>query len=587
MCGADCLPAGNLTDKGLDRVNVCIKELLALSPEDYHQPKASNQRTNLDDIAELLDHQRNPGAYRICQDAVLDGLAVSPLLGLALKCANDAVCNKSVEVLARLAFGNARGAEAIASDPGFLEVIGSLLQRSGPLRLAVLQLAQAVMASSAPVLAPVASEVVDHVAPLLGETTFQVLPLAALEVMISASFLCPERVALAVPASVLESMLAEDESRPAWLPADSQHVLVCGLLATNVILVSESVHDVGLGLSQRMSYHLGGGSFMETFACALEASAIKSEWPQGSGVFHSPGRLAHIVERLTRLGYHRRLVSAVPVLAQIVEVAPDKATTDAALVALRALSRDMECLKALLQLSDFRQSMLHVLCDSGEEVEAKELASYLITAEGVLESAQAILDEMNRFIPRAPGVHVLAELFSAFAPLDGELPAERLPEALRTVPIGPLAAVQASLSGGAPPRGFGFEDFTRHVYGTPTLLGWWPSLMENTAEAWEAALAAPGPSGFERPSLAQLVGLFEQGAEGKSTLGAATLLEQTLPSLGISPGRAAVEEAFARIRGQERLSQEEFGRWLGELYAGLAVEECEEAAAAAAVAAAE
>jgi len=576
MSASASLPAGNLSDKGLDRVNACLSSILALAPEDYDQPKAKNQQTNLNDIAELLDHQNNPGAYRICQDALVDGNAVPALLGLSLKGASDAICNKGIEVLARLAFGNTRGAEAIAGDVAFLPLVDATLQKTGPLRLAVLQLAQAVAASSAPAVAGAVSEMVNMVAPQLRDTTFEVLPLAALEVMISASFHCPQGVALAVPPFLLEGVLAEDGARPAWLPADPQHMLVCGLFVTNLISASDTLSDAGADVKQRMSERLQSGCFMEYFVCALEAAAHQTEWPQGSGVFHSPYRLARTVQNLACLGYHRKLLSAVPLLVRVVEVAPDKATTDAALVALRALSRNVDCLKALLQLSDFRQNMLHAMCESGEDAEAKELASYLITVEGMFDTAQASFDESRRFIPHAPSVHSLAELFSTCAVLDGELAFEQLLEVLRLVPIGNAAAVQASLSGGAP-KGFSFEAFARYVYGTPTLLGWWPSLMENTAEVWETALATPGPSGSVRPTLIELVAFFEKGAEGKSSLSSVTLLEEVLPWLAIPTEGGAVQEAFARIHGKEKLGLEEFARWLAELYIGLVADEREAA----------
>merc|ERR1712003_345045 len=143
---------------------------------------------------------------------------------------------------------------------------------------------------------------------------------------------------------------------------------------------SRSIHEL-----------LKAGSFVENYLCAIEAAANRSEWPAGSCTFHSPARPLQIAQRLVRFGNHRRLMGAVPHLAAIVETVADKATSDMALRVLKYLGRDVECLDVLLSLTDFRQVTLHAMCESHGEPEALELASYLITIEGMYEAAEQIL----------------------------------------------------------------------------------------------------------------------------------------------------------------------------------------------------
>jgi len=322
---------------------------------------------------------------------------------------------------------------------------------------------------------------------------------------------------------------------------------------------------------------LSSGLFVEYFSCAMEAAASQTEWPCGSGAYHSPARLAKAVQNLTGLKFHRRLVAVVPQLARIVELSTDKHTDDAALVALRGLALDVECLEALIGLVDFRQDALRMLCDSGEHPEALELASFLLTIEDHFGAAQSALDASRAFMPNAPSVHQLAELFSCVGHLDEAVPIQNLLEAQRCVPIGPSVALQSSLSSGAS-RAFTFQEYARQVYGTPMLLGWWPSMMES-ARLWKEAEAnMAGPCSYTLPSLAELVALFERGSEGKSTLSVQMLLDDLLPALRLPVESQAVEEAFVALRGTERLRLEVFAQWLAELFARLAQDERKAAA---------
>lgn len=177
-------------------------------------------------------------------------------------------------------------------------------------------------------------------------------------------------------------------------------------------------------------------------------------------------------------------------------------------------------------------------------------------------------------MPNAPSVPCLASLFSEVAPLDREAECEALIQAMLTIPVAPTATVRSSISSGSQ-KSMGFQEFARRFYGTPTILGWWPSLMEDVAGSWEEAESRLELQSARLPNLAHVASLFENGAQGKSAIGAAVLLSDTLPALGLPVDGGAVEVAFATIRGTPSLEFDEFVRWLADLYADLAREEQE------------
>lgn len=156
----------------------------------------------------------------------------------------------------------------------------------------------------------------------------------------------------------------------------------------------------------------------------------------------------------------------------------------------------------------------------------------------------------------APSVRFLAELFNEHAPMDGELSRHQLSQILCRVPVGPSKDVDASLSGDKACR-LGFAALAQHIYGTPTLLGWWPSLMEDTNSLWmTAAFQELNP-----PSLADLLYYYELGAKGMSGVGSDVILQEVLPAWKQTVEGELVEELFAEIRG-ETLSFKEFGVWM-------------------------
>jgi len=217
----DRLPEGSSTQKGLDCLQAALSNVLELKPEEYDQTKAKAKLTWLNEVAELVDPQLNPSAYRFCQDAVVARGAVGPLLCMARRAASDGFRSKALEVLARLAFGNEGAAASVVSHGDFWPTMHTTLSEGAyPERLSALQLAQAIAASSAPEAATAAPALVQVAAPHLAEASFTVIPLAALEVLISASFHDAAAVAAAVSLPLLADCVAEDECRPAWLPCE-------------------------------------------------------------------------------------------------------------------------------------------------------------------------------------------------------------------------------------------------------------------------------------------------------------------------------------------------------------------------------
>jgi len=556
VVACDPLPEGNSSDKGVERVQVAVTNLLELPSADFDQPKAKAKQAWLDDLNELVDPGKNPGAYRLCQDAAEARGVVATLLGLARRAPSDGLRNKAAEVLARLSFGNERVAAAIVDSGELLPTLERLLgQGNYPERLWALQLAQAIAASPAPQVTRVVQPLVAAVLPQLEEASFDVIPQAALEVIISASFHDPGSVASTVPLPLLASTTAEDAARPRWLPKEPLHVLTCGLLSTNILevpLPATGEHPP----AEQIRSRLAGGHFMENLVLAVEAAANRCEWPPGSSAFHSPTRLADTVSKLGLMGHSRRLLGAVGPLAKIVETSTDSRTTQAAIRALGVLGQDIAGLEAILALDAFRDGILELLHQSGDEREATELVSYLASMEVVLSTAQATLEASRTHITHAPSVRSLAEAFGSAVRIDAELRTEQLWDVLRLVPIGPSAAVGATFSGGGL-RGLSFQDFAYRVYGTPTILGWWPSLMEDTAARW-AALDERPPL---LPDLRQLMEIFEAATHGASGVSGEALLGEVLPVMGLPVEGAIVEELFAEIRGEGPLEFPQFAEW--------------------------
>merc|ERR1712232_1009176 len=126
----------------------------------------------------------------------------------------------------------------------------------------------------------------------------------------------------------------------------------------------------------------------------------------------------------------------------------------------------------------------------------------------------------------APSVQQLAEVFASFAPLDKTLSSEQLLMAAEQIPLGPKRAVMNSWGKAT----LDFQSFAAQVYGTPTFLGLWPSLMEDVA----VSLTKVDDTLLHMPNLANAVRLFEVASEGKRSVGAEAIYERVLPSIGVS-----------------------------------------------------
>jgi hypothetical protein len=594
------LPEGNVTDKGLDRFQVCLSSLQELSPEDYSQPKAKSKRTWLDDMLELLDPVMNPGAYRTCQDTLLARNVLGLLLGLGQEAPSDALRIAAIEVLIRACFGHDANIAALVREPGLLPALERALARreQWPEQLAALQLAQTVAAGPAPEVAAVAPGLVAAARPFLGGVddgdfdSPKVLAEGALDCFVSLSFHAPGAVLGALGWQRLAELLPEDAGRHDWLEQSQLAYFVCGLLAANLLGEPDAAGDAATCLAgevvafqdvvaaaaakELVQERLAGGPFAEQLVLALKASAERQEWPQGSRTYHSPSRLAAVVLRLAEQeGYRRRFADAVGPLACAVESSHEPRITALGLRALLAVARDVVSLRQLLALESFRTQTLETLCTAGDELEAKaavELQSYLISAENVLTGAQEALDNAraHNICRNAPDVTRLAEIFVKLAPLDAEIPAETAFGMLTEVPLAPVAAIRASLSGIPHPR-FSFQSWAQHVYGTSTICGWWPGYMEDTGALWSSLGEAPMV-----PSLAVLCVLFERGARGGSTVDNDALFETVLPAAGLPQDGPVVEEAFRELQGAAPMDLPAFSRWMAEVWKGLAAAQAEE-----------
>jgi hypothetical protein len=569
------LPEGNATDKGLDRLQACLTNLLELDAADYGHAKAKTKRTWLDDMLELLDPSMNPNAYRICQDTMLSRGAFSLLLGLGQEGPSDALRIAAMEVLIRAAFGHLASIAALAQQPRLLPTLQTALNRKDnwPEQLVALQLVQAVAAGSVPEVAAVAPGLVAEARPfLVSANSPKVLAEVALDCFVSLSFHAPTAVLGALGWERLADLLAEDDGRPEWLERSQLCSLGCGLLAANLLLGAGEEAEAPITTVARdlVATRLARSHFAEQLILALQASAERREWPQGSNTYHSPARLAVVVQRLAGLeGYRRRLADTVGPLACAIESSLEPQVTVLGLRALLAVARDVAGLRQLLALESFRSQTLEVLCTSGEEQEAAiavELQSYLLTAENMLTSAQYTLDNSKAFCATAPDVTRLAEIFIKYAALDAEVPAETAFEMLAEVPLAPVAAIRASLSGTTRPR-FGFQAWAQHIYGTPTICGWWPSYMEDTAAVWSSLDEGAAQLA---PALGSLCALFEHAARGGSTLPDHEALYEVLPAAGLPQDGPVVEEAFSDIQGTPPMDFAAFALWIAQVCKALA-----------------
>jgi hypothetical protein len=555
------LADGDETDAGMDKISSYFVNALDIKPHEYALPKAGTKLTWLQEISRLLDPNQNPGGFRICQSVALEQAAVGPLLGLARNAKHDGVVTQSLEILARTAFGNEVTAAAVATHVDLVPTIRTLITTAKqPTKLATLQLVQAIVASSADSNAiEMIPKLLAEVIPLLADKTFTVLPLATFDIVVSASFSAPSAILQCIPGTELTSWFASNEEggRPVWLDHDHLTVLACGLLATNVLGANAACCETDVDLHQNLQEQLRSGSFLEFFSFAVEAAVERREWPMHTGAYHSVGRLANAAFTLANFGIRQQLINIVEPLAKAVEVHHDQRITRLILQVLRNLAEDLSCLEKLLSLTDFRVETLEVLHKAGDEKEATELISCMVDAENTMSAAESAFRESEHLLKNPPSVKSLAVIFNRFSPMHEELSVDQLLQALRAVPVGPSRDVRASLNRDKSAK-FSFGAFAQRIYGTPTLLGWWPSLMEHTDEMWNHPMFQE----LSLPPLADLLSYFELGAKGAPGLDGETIMNEVLPAWKLPIEGELVEDLFAEIRGDELLNFRQFGTWM-------------------------
>eukprot|EP00435_Cladocopium_sp_Y103_P035434 s2762_g9.t1 len=542
------LPEGIESDRQLDTLRLAeiglhmadreergqrVKNLQDLGEKLKDKLQAPRAKSFIQDIVRSLDPETNPTGYRICQDELVRLGGASALIETVGKVNSDLVRSLALEALARMMFGNAKVAEAVLQSYELLPMIRMVFSNgSTPEQLTALQLAQVMAASD-----------VDqsHAYALLQEAKgflqdnlgFAPMSQAALEVFVSISFSQPVEVISCLGFARIKQLFSEQE--------DTLQAFVCGLLVSNCLahLEESEAHELRESLLS--------GTFLENYVQCLQASIQKCDWPENSNAFHSPRRLAIVAQALAAQGLGRHLLPAVPLLVQAVECDDAVPTL---LVTLKILAADPRCLQMLLAEESFRQN-LDSMHDSGDP-RATELLGYMELVESALAAGQAAKSAQAKENPNAPEVMQLAEIFSSVRALDGKLEAADLEQLCASVPLAPREKVMGSLSLRSD---LTLQAFLEHIYGTPTILGWWPSLMEEAAsEAVQSGLP-----------LADVCSAFELAAK-RGHVEIQDLHDVLLPALGLPTEGVVVEEKFAELHGSAPLPFRKFTKWLADFY---------------------
>jgi len=354
----------------------------------------------------------------------------------------------------------------------------------------------------------------------------------------------------------LSKMVDEGKGRPSWLPAEPLQIFLCGRLAANILSELAPERQEDLQARECMAQKLAAGRFLEYYVEAFQAAVAKREWPVGTHAYHSIANLVELAKKLASLGHSRALVGAIQPLTKSIELLIDDVTTDAALRALQLLCLDLKCFNELSAMSTWRMEALDWMQKAGDVPAATDLSSYLEIVDLAFIDAQSTLDLSKNHMQHAPSVQQLAEIFSMLAPLDKALSSEQLLLAAERIPLGPKRAVYSSWGNAT----LDFRSFAEQIYGTPTFLGLWPSLMEDVA----ARLTKVDEGLLHMPNLADVVRLFDVASEGKRTLGAAAICEHVIPSIGVSQEEPTVEAEIGFL-GFQQLEFKDFVNWLLQL----------------------
>ncbi|CAK9079407.1 unnamed protein product [Durusdinium trenchii] len=509
-----------------------VKHLLDIQEKLQDKLQVPRAKSFLQDILQTLNPEMNPGGYRICQDEMAR-IGGAQVLIQTVASQNDLLRSLALEALARMMFGNVGVAEAVMQKHDLLPTLRTVfIDGSIPERLTAFQLAQ-VMAASELLDGECAIALMQEAKFLLQENFgFPALSHAALDVFVSMSFTHPTEVIGSLGWPQIKQLLHDQE--------DPLQGFCCGLLASNCLSSMPVDSDTA-----ELRQSLAAGPFLQSYVECLEASLKRCDWPESSKAFHSPRRLALVAGHLATQGFHRHLLPAVPLLVQAVESFSD--AVPALLIALRALAADPQCLRSLLDEEVFRQSLdsFHRAGDAA----STDLLSYMEMVESAFAAGEAAKLAQTHENPQAPTVLELAEVFSRLCPLDGKLDSHQLPDLCAQVPLAPLDRVRSSLH-----CDLTLQAFLEHVYGTPTILGWWPSLME------EAASHISG-SGL---ALSDLCRVFEMVAK-RGSVELQDLHDVVLPALELPTEGEVVEEKFAELHGSAPLTFRTFAKWLADL----------------------
>jgi len=356
---------------------------------------------------------------------------------------------------------------------------------------------------------------------------------AALEVFVSISFSHPVEVISCLGCARIKQLFNEQE--------DKLQAFACGLLVSNCLghLEESEAHELRESLLS--------GTFLENYVQCFQASLQKCDWPENSSAFHSPRRLAIVAQALAAQGLGRHLLPAVPLLVQAVEC--DDAVP--ILLTLKLLAADPRCLQILLAEESFRQN-LDSMHDSGN-AHATELLGYMELVESALAAGQVAKTAQALENPNAPEVMQLAEIFSSVRALDGKLEAADLEQLCALVPLAPRERVMGSL--GSLRNDMTLQAFLEHIYGTPTILGWWPSLMEEAAsDAVQSGLP-----------LVDVCSAFELAAK-RGHVEIQDLHDVLLPALLLPTEGSVAEEKFAELHGSAPLPFRALTKWLADFY---------------------
>jgi len=551
------LPEGIESDRRLEEVRQGVKSLHDISDKLGDKLQVPRAKNYLQQLVDCISPNRNPAGYRLCQEELSRVGGPGVLLHAAGQTDNDLLRSLVLETFAHMTFDNAGLAASVLGEhgDGLLRALRtSLADGSVPERLSALLLAQALAVAEAPpaVLEVLASEAERFLDLKDGSHGFAQLGEAALDVLASVSFAHPTAAIENLGWSKMAALLEERDSPPES-GTEQLQVLVCGLLAANCLAAGDG------SAAEEVHNRLASGSFFRLYAQCLAASVAREAWPQDSNTYHSPRRLARAASRLATLGFRRELLPAMTLLPRIVEGFGDGAPVEA-LKALKSLAADAECLEALLMEETFRETLDGLHRDLPE---ARELLSYMELVESAMAAGQSAKAAQAHENPMAPSVMQLTDIFGNFSPLDGRMDLVHLASICAAVPLAPAEAVRRSLQS---ETSLTLQSFLEHVYGTPTILGWWPSLMEELASLAASTVGAGGPG------LGQLVASFEAASGGRSGLPIQELHDVLLPSIGIETDGAVIEAKFAELHGSAPLSFKDFMRWIADLFVRLEAE---------------